>query len=475
MFFKLALTTGWDCPRAEVMMSFRPARDDTLIAQLVGRMVRTPLARSVSGDELLESVGLYLPYYDRDALEEIIKKLSEPDPDNGLAGTRVKRGNALASLKRNPDLAEVFEGIGPVPMYRAQPVSRKSPLRRYLALGRELAWDGLEEKVAVKREFTERCIATLVQEYERLKNTSAFKQRYEEAGRIDIRSVSIRAGTTEISAEQLASLPVLDENIDQAHREAGRLLGGGLHADYVAKRFPTAGKSLRDLKRELWALIKDAAVISALEAQAQERFDVAYDQHKHAINALSEERRLKYRSLRKDSDAPPEEEWKPPHTIEGPKDGAAFDKHLFVRDDGEFGTDALNALERRVLAEELEKDDVVGWLRNEDRKSWSFSLAYQRGGEYKTMYPDFLVLRKNDGDVVIDILDPHTQSLAGSVAKAVGLAQFAAKHHDQFGRIELIDEVAGSLKRLALHDAKTRKRALEVSTEGHLRQLFEDA
>jgi type III restriction enzyme len=29
IFFKLSLTTGWDCPRAEVMMSFRRARDHT--------------------------------------------------------------------------------------------------------------------------------------------------------------------------------------------------------------------------------------------------------------------------------------------------------------------------------------------------------------------------------------------------------------------------------------------------------------
>jgi type III restriction enzyme len=42
IFFKMALTTGWDCPRAEVMMSFRRAQDHTLIAQLIGRMIRTP-------------------------------------------------------------------------------------------------------------------------------------------------------------------------------------------------------------------------------------------------------------------------------------------------------------------------------------------------------------------------------------------------------------------------------------------------
>jgi type III restriction enzyme len=44
VFFKTALSTGWDCPRAETMMSFRKAQDATYIAQLVGRMVRTPLA-----------------------------------------------------------------------------------------------------------------------------------------------------------------------------------------------------------------------------------------------------------------------------------------------------------------------------------------------------------------------------------------------------------------------------------------------
>ena len=42
VFFKETLTTGWDCPRAEVMMSFRRAVDHTYIAQLLGRMVRTP-------------------------------------------------------------------------------------------------------------------------------------------------------------------------------------------------------------------------------------------------------------------------------------------------------------------------------------------------------------------------------------------------------------------------------------------------
>ncbi|MYR09016.1 hypothetical protein GTV32_23070 [Gordonia sp. SID5947] len=38
--------------RAEVLVSLRPARDDTYVTQLLGRMVRTPLAQSTSVDRL---------------------------------------------------------------------------------------------------------------------------------------------------------------------------------------------------------------------------------------------------------------------------------------------------------------------------------------------------------------------------------------------------------------------------------------
>ena len=47
IFFKMGLGTGWDCPRAEVLFSFRRSVDPTTIAQTIGRMVRSPLARRI--------------------------------------------------------------------------------------------------------------------------------------------------------------------------------------------------------------------------------------------------------------------------------------------------------------------------------------------------------------------------------------------------------------------------------------------
>lgn len=77
VFFKDALSTGWDCPRAEAMMSFRRASDSTYIAQLLGRMIRTPLQMRVQVDETLNEVKLFLPHFNQDTVDEVVKKLKD--------------------------------------------------------------------------------------------------------------------------------------------------------------------------------------------------------------------------------------------------------------------------------------------------------------------------------------------------------------------------------------------------------------
>lgn len=77
VFFKENLSTGWDCPRAEAMMSFRKATDATYIAQLLGRMVRTPLGARVASDESLNDVHLFLPYFDQDTVDKVVKALQD--------------------------------------------------------------------------------------------------------------------------------------------------------------------------------------------------------------------------------------------------------------------------------------------------------------------------------------------------------------------------------------------------------------
>lgn len=75
VFFKENLSTGWDCPRAETLLSYRKAEDATYIAQLLGRMIRTPLQCHVDVDETLNNVHLFLPHFNRDKVDTIVSEL----------------------------------------------------------------------------------------------------------------------------------------------------------------------------------------------------------------------------------------------------------------------------------------------------------------------------------------------------------------------------------------------------------------
>lgn len=82
VFFKENLSTGWDCPRAETMMSFRRAKDATYIAQLLGRMVRNPMQMRIQVDEVLNDVHLYLPYFDATTVKEVVEALQSTEGGN---------------------------------------------------------------------------------------------------------------------------------------------------------------------------------------------------------------------------------------------------------------------------------------------------------------------------------------------------------------------------------------------------------
>ena len=87
VFFKENLSTGWDCPRAETMVSFRHAQDSTYIAQLLGRMVRNPVQSRIISDPSLNEVHLFLPYFDSNTVEKVVEELYSTE--NGAIPTDV--------------------------------------------------------------------------------------------------------------------------------------------------------------------------------------------------------------------------------------------------------------------------------------------------------------------------------------------------------------------------------------------------
>ena len=142
VFFKTSLSTGWDCPRAEVMMSFRRAEDHTYIAQLLGRMVRTPLARRIEKDAALNDVHLFLPYFDTGAVESVVASLHNAE-DVPPAETGSSRN--LVVLKRREGCEAIFAALDEVITYRVNAARAQSPLRRYMAISRSLTIDEIDD------------------------------------------------------------------------------------------------------------------------------------------------------------------------------------------------------------------------------------------------------------------------------------------------------------------------------------------
>ena len=105
VFFKDSLSTGWDCPRAETMMSFRRASDSTYVAQLLGRMIRTPMQMRIEKDETLNDVKLFLPHFDKDTVSSVIealKNIEGGELPSDISGQQIGGGNTQTLTVHRP-------------------------------------------------------------------------------------------------------------------------------------------------------------------------------------------------------------------------------------------------------------------------------------------------------------------------------------------------------------------------------------
>lgn len=483
VFFKMSLNTGWDCPRAEVMMSFRRAVDYTHIAQLIGRMVRNPLARRVDGDQRLNTVALYLPYYDEDSLNQVISYLESPDPAVGLP-SGVRRGENLVEVSRDTKQKAAFAAAETLPTYTIERIPKVASYKRLARLGRYLSQDKIDDKADdTLRAFV---IKELEKERNRVKGTAAYKAAVAQAAKVSVREQQVAlaaaaasSGATDGSAAAnggsgAVSLDIAAQNLDDIFDSSGRTLGEGLHLGFAKKRVD-AGASLAEAKLELFGVLSDATALDNLEKTCAAKFGEVYDKQRDKIAELSDGRRQMYRKLVRNARDPEAETLALPTNMFADKRETKRDKHLYVDANGKYPC-KLNSWETKVLGEAMSVTSAVGWLRNQPRQDWSFSIPYRHHNEVRPLFPDFLVFRKAGGKIVADVLEPHAMAYDDSWAKAVGLAEFAKRHGDQgFGRIELITKVGQSMKRLDLNNTTVRDKVLAVLNNQHLQQLFEQA
>jgi type III restriction enzyme len=487
VLFKTSLNTGWDCPRAETMVSFRSAKDETNIAQLVGRMVRSPLARRIDSDEYLNTVALYLPYYDKKTVEKVIARLAS-DPNN-VPPTQGRDGRDAVTLRKAAGLDECFAVLAGLPTYiipRARPMKPIPRLAKLASLLAELGW----EKDPVKT-YRTALIRVLAEELALRLETKEFQERVDETGVLNIRrrrfDYSSAYGAAETPGDNgpasdktvRVRARIADQNVEDLFDETGRLLGEGLHREYLRACWdPDDGRSPRRAKLELHALVTTPGVLEKVNAGADSLRKQWTDAHKAAMPHMDERNRQTWRAIEGAGSTPEQTPMAMVDVIEGSTARMKWPRHIYVDEAGDYGEDFKSSWERKVLEAEMKKNEIIGWLRNRDRKPWALCIPRQDGSKWAGIYPDFIFFRHTKSGVLPDLVDPHLLSDEHAPARAAAMAKYAQSHSESFGRLQLVifanvgDEVG---KHLDLMDENMRKRVAEVSTHAHLKQLFDES
>jgi type III restriction enzyme len=471
VFFKMALSTGWDCPRAEVMMSFRSAQDHTYIAQLLGRMVRTPLARRVESTAELNDVHLYLPHFNAEAVKQVITALQTNDD---IVPAETGEGTQLVTLNRRAGTESIFAAIEAAELvtYKVNTVRAQSDIRRYQSIAMGLTRDGIDPNSwdAAKTD----AVMWIGEQVAALNASGDFGKARKSLTQVGLRTVMVAGVTGMAEGQEDYVVDVSDLDVDRQFEEAGRALGQGygLHQLY---RKAHALRDGQEVKLEAIIVATSAAARAALESKSRTKFENLFDAHRSDIRKLPEQARAGYDKLKSASVTPESVPWRFQDSIDFRRDPKepTWDGHLYVEADGKFRT-TLTSWEAGVLLDEMKRDDFAAWLRNVDRKPWSLEVPYQVDGTWRPMYPDMLIVRKVGSDFVFDVLEPHDHSRADNLYKAQGLAQFAENHGGRFGRIQLIRKKGDSFVRLEMNKTAVRNRIKQAASNPTIDSIFDE-
>lgn len=479
---KDAVSTGWDCPRAEVLVSFRPAKDQTHITQLLGRMVRTPLARRVEGNDPLNAVECVLPRFDQATATAVAEVLvgRRGDEESGGSGGGTGRRVLLEpkEFTANPTLPEAVWCAFDSLVSDSLPRTGARPTRRLLAFAQELSRDGLE-KDARKKTIAELMavldgfVARYANEIEQISD-----------GILAVEGETIVAKVDGGEGATTQFLEIADERVvESEYRVAKQAFTPDLARDFAERIAEPDGDDdgLFDAHLRVAALAKVEGIRDALDDEADKIFDKWLVKHRVEIKGLPDARRTRYAEVTAMSSGPESIEIRrPKFRMEGTKleDGTnALTRplHLLADETGEFPIGGLNEWETMVLDAELARPDALAWYRNPSRGSEdALTIAYQdEQGVWHRLCPDFIFFHGDEKEVNVSIVDPHGFHFADALPKLRGLASYAASESGEvFHRIEAIARIGEGEGRLRVLDLTNPDTRDEIENGGSAEALY---
>ncbi len=459
---KDAISTGWDCPRAEVMVSFRAASDRTHITQLLGRMVRSPLARRIPGNDPLNSVDCLLPRFNKKTVDEVVQALMKGDDTMPPSGGRILVNPV--EMKPNPAAsAAVWRTFELLPS-QTRPQRGAKPAKRLTALAHELASDGILPDAGKLAHAEMHKALDKFQETEKAKI---------EAKRKAVLTVDGKTVVADLKGKNKSFNDFWEDAdmavIEDAYRRAARIFSPDIsrtYADFLAYKVATPAESdefeeaIVDARVSIAALGLVTEVQSYFDAEADKLTKIWLAKYSNEIKKLTDDRKEAYRQIVEMSTEPqdvglvkPEAKFEPTKILENGKEIElpTYKNHLLCDENRNYPAN-LNTWEIAVVETESKRKSFTFWYRNPQQAGQSsLGVAYPGGDEYKILRPDFIFFSiMDDEKIVADIVDPHGLYLNDALPKLQGLALYAEAHSTVYRRIESVAEVKGKLRVLDL-------------------------
>lgn len=543
VFFKETLSTGWDCPRAETMMSFRRYVDATAIAQLLGRMVRTPIQQRILVDDMLNDVQLFLPHFDAEKVKKVVDELQNEEGGElptDIIGDEIEHGSyVVLTSKRMPhkvqkkdmslslfDIPQTTEETHSTPAIqtssshqtsrsdRKNPVSPVNPepidfefdeidrtkivnfindlalpsyqvrsfqmndyLKSLFELSHFLLISGLD--VHARQEIIDTIVERIHAYIQLLKVSGTYSGAKEKVINFEMLASVYDAFGEQIKAEPVRNMfSESDIDIERQFRIAEKKMNNeGVGVAYGRKY--DNPDSQASFMVDVILFVCDEAQMQQLHEYAKKEYFKLNDKYRQKTTRLSDALKTRYRNIVRDSAEVSEVPFNLGENImfRNDDEGEEYSDHLFVDEQTGMVRIKLNTWEKKVIDEEQQREDFRCWYRNPSRGSDALTLYHSYKGAKKPFYPDFLIIRKeNGGDYILDILEPHDPTRDDNVSKAKALAQYATEN-PCVGRAQLIrltKTTTGDLLRrldFATH-SELREKVAVINTNEELDYLF---
>ena len=467
---KDAISTGWDCPRAEVLVSLRKADDYTYIAQLIGRMVRTPLARRIPTDQTLNNVSCYLPRFNREQVKAIVTRFSEGKSDEPPVELIVDP----VRVWKNEKLPEaVFDLAKSLPTYIVPGRLYRTQIARLHTLATLLAGDNVVEDALAQVRIA--LNGVLIAQRKVLESDGVFQADLER-----IQLLKIERSFALLAANSMDDLPEGvdyeierdDNNVEDLFRVATRKLPEGVGKYYWNTLIDEQDPDQYDpvaAKAETAVLALHPEVVEAVESAAEHLVQTWLKKHQPSIAKLQDARKVAYEPVKRETRSPELTDLIVPDTKVVPE-ARRWPKHILAAEDETYPA-ALGGWETKVLERELKDKELVAWYRNSTGGNATLRVPWRLGQIEKPMYPDFIFFHDTGNGIQASIVDPHGNHLSDAGPKLRGLADYAEKHSAEFHRIDAVIELDGKILALDLRSESVRQ-AVKTVVDSDVKSLF---